>query len=262
MARGIKKHLKRLAAPSSWKLSKNGGTFAPNPSNGPHKLRECLPLVLLIRNRLKYGLTRKEVEKIVHGRMIKVDKKVRTDLSYPLGLMDIVEIEKTGEYFRMLYDTKGRFCSHLISAKEAEYKLCKVIGKYTAKKGIPYIVTKDGRNIRYPDPLIKKNDTIRLNLITGKIEDFISFGIGKISMVTRGHNTGRIGKIIKIETHEGSPDIVYLQDEREDNFLTRLENVFVIGDEREPHISLLPGKGIRLTITEERNLRIAENANK
>lgn len=262
MARGIKRHLKRLAAPSSWMLSKLGGTFAPKPANGPHKMRECIPLILLLRNRLKYALTKKEVTKIVLGKMIKVDKKIRTNSNFPLGLMDVVEIEKTGEHFRMLYDTKGRFCSHLISVKEAEYKLCKVTGTYVAKKGIPYLKTSDGRNIRYPDPLIKNSDTIRLNLITGKIDAFIKFEIGKLAMVTGGNNTGCIGKIIMIEKHLNGQDIVYLKNERGDDFSTRFNNVFVIGDEKDPHISLLPGNGVRLTITEERNIRISEHADK
>ncbi|TYG52929.1 hypothetical protein ES288_D09G068200v1 [Gossypium darwinii] len=33
----------------------------PKPSSGPHKLRECLPLILILRNRLKYSLTYREV---------------------------------------------------------------------------------------------------------------------------------------------------------------------------------------------------------
>merc|ERR1711868_108136 len=57
MARGPKKHLKRLNAPKHWMLDKMGGVWAPRPSTGPHKLRECLPLILVLRNRLKYALT-------------------------------------------------------------------------------------------------------------------------------------------------------------------------------------------------------------
>ncbi len=34
-------------------LDKLGGLFAPKPSPGPHKQRECLPLLLILRNRLK-----------------------------------------------------------------------------------------------------------------------------------------------------------------------------------------------------------------
>lgn len=64
-----------------------GGTFAPRPSCGPHKLRESLPLVIFLRNRLKYALTNAEVTKIVMQRHIKVDGKVRTDINYPSGFM-------------------------------------------------------------------------------------------------------------------------------------------------------------------------------
>jgi ribosomal protein S4E len=68
-------------------LDKLGGVFAPRPSPGPHKLRESLPLVVMLRNRLKYALTRNEVTKIVMQRSIKVDGKVRTDINYPAGFM-------------------------------------------------------------------------------------------------------------------------------------------------------------------------------
>ena len=46
-----KKHQKRLSAPSHWLLDKMSGTYAPKASPGPHKLRDCLPLIVFIRNR-------------------------------------------------------------------------------------------------------------------------------------------------------------------------------------------------------------------
>merc|ERR1712137_593344 len=101
MARGPKKHLKRLVAPKSWMLDKLGGVFAPKPSTGPHKSRECLPLIIFMRNRLKYALTGDEVKKIVKQRLVKVDGKVRTDPRYPAGFMDVVTLERTGENFRV-----------------------------------------------------------------------------------------------------------------------------------------------------------------
>ncbi|NEU36664.1 30S ribosomal protein S4e, partial [bacterium LRH843] len=71
-------------------------------------------------------LTNCEVKKIVMQRLIKVDGKVRTDPNYPAGFMDVVQIEKTNEFFRLIYDVKGRFTIHRITAEEAKYKLCKV----------------------------------------------------------------------------------------------------------------------------------------
>ncbi len=56
--------MKRLAAPKSWMLDKLGGVYAVRPSSGPHRLRECMPVSIFLRNRLKYALTRKEVRQI------------------------------------------------------------------------------------------------------------------------------------------------------------------------------------------------------
>lgn len=47
-------------------------------------------------------------------------------------------------------------------------------------KGIPHLVTHDARTIRYPDPLIKVNDTVRIDLETSKITDFIKFDTGRL----------------------------------------------------------------------------------
>merc|ERR1712137_172589 len=85
MARGPKRHMKRLNAPKHWMLDKMGGTWAPRPSTGPHKLRECLPLCLILRNRLKYALTKKECQQICMLRLVKVDGRVRTDPNFPCG---------------------------------------------------------------------------------------------------------------------------------------------------------------------------------
>ena len=54
--RGVYKHLKRIHAPKSWMLSKVGGIWATKPSQGPHKLRECIPLNYLLRNKLRLAL--------------------------------------------------------------------------------------------------------------------------------------------------------------------------------------------------------------
>ncbi|CAD7688365.1 unnamed protein product [Nyctereutes procyonoides] len=193
MAHSPKKYLKCVAAPKHWMLDKLTGVFAPRPSTGPHKLRECLPLIIFLRNRLKYALTGGGVKKICMQHFIKIDGKVRTDTTYPAGFMDVISIDKTGENFRLIYDTKGRFVVHRITPEEAKYKLCKVRKFFVGTKGIPHLVTHDALTIHYPDPLIKVNDTIQIDLETGKITDFIKFDTGNLCMVTGGANLGRIG---------------------------------------------------------------------
>jgi len=256
MARGPRKHLKRLNAPRHWMLDKLSGAFAPRPSPGPHKLRECLPLALFVRNRLKYALTYDEAKKIMKQRLIKVDGKVRTDVTYPAGIMDVITIEKTGENFRLIYDTKGRYSIHRITPEEAKFKLCKVRKTLMGPKGIPFIVTHDGRTIRYPDPAIKVNDTVLVDIGTSKITDYIKFDSGNQCLITGGHNVGRIGLVINRERHPGGFDIVHVKDAAGNSFATRLNNIFIIGKGNKPFISLPRGKGIRLSIAEERDKRL------
>lgn len=131
MARGPKKHLKRIAAPKSWLLSKIGGVFAPRTSTGPHRMRESIPLSIVLRHRLKYALNGKEVTLIVNDKEnhIRIDGKVRRDTNFPCGLMDVLVLEKTGERYRILYDTKGRFILRSIKKEEANFKLCKIVRK-------------------------------------------------------------------------------------------------------------------------------------
>jgi small subunit ribosomal protein S4e len=238
-------------------LDKLSGVFAPRPSCGPHKLRESLPIVIFIRNRLKYALTYDEAKKIVMQRLIKVDGKVRTDLTFPAGFMDVITIQRTSENFRLIYDAKGRFAVHRITKVESAYKLCKVKKLLVGIKGVPHCVTHDGRTIRYPDPLVKKNDTVKVDIASGKIEDFIKFEPGNVCMITGGRNIGRVGLITHRERHPGSFEIIHVKDSIGHSFATRLNNVFVIGKGTKPWVSLPAGKGIKLSIAEERDKRLA-----
>lgn len=251
MARGPKKHLKRLNAPHHWMLDKLSGVFAPRPSSGPHKLRECLPLILILRNRLKYALTRTEVLKIMKGRYIKVDGKVRIDARFPTGLMDVIRIDKTNENFRLVYDVKGRFSVHRISDEEAKYKLCRVRKIWTGAKAVPYASLHDGRTIRYPDPSVKASDTVKIDIATGKISDIIKFETGNTVMCVGGRNLGRIGIVMSRERHPGSFDIVHVRDAIGHTFATRITNVFTIGKGAKSLISLPKRKGIYRTPLEQ-----------
>jgi small subunit ribosomal protein S4e len=252
--------MKRLAAPKSWMLDKLGGVFSVRPRSGPHKMQESMPITLFLRNRLKYALTAKEVETILKQRLVKIDGKLRTDPKFPAGFMDVIQIEKTGENFRLIYDVKGRFTIHRITNQEAKYKLCRVRKIETGPKNVPFLFTSDGRTIRYPDPIVKANDSIRLDITTGKIMDSIKFEAGNLCMVTGGRNTGRVGTIMHRERHPGSFDIVHVKDAQGHTFATRMAYIFVIGKGNKPYISLPKGAGIKMTVAEERDKRMTQRS--
>ncbi|KAF0524838.1 40S ribosomal protein S4 [Gigaspora margarita] len=124
--------------------------------------------------------------------------------------MDVITIEKNGENFRLIYDAKGRFTIHKITADEATYKLAKV-------KRVQFV-----------------NDTVRIDLKTGKIIEHIKF--------------------------EGTY-IIHVKDAVDRQFATLLTNDFIIGEGNKPSISLLKGKGVKLTISEERDRSVFKKLN-
>jgi small subunit ribosomal protein S4e len=80
-------------------------------------------------------------------------------------------------------------------------------------------------SIRYCDPAIKVNDTVKIDLATGKITDFIKFDTGVIAMATGGRNMGRVGVITHRERHDGGFNIVHIKDAVDNEFATRENNV-------------------------------------
>lgn len=260
MVRGPKKHVKRLAAPKHWMVDKLLGVFAPKSRPGAHKGRESLPLILILRNRLRFALNRGEAMMITKQRLVEVDARVKVDPKTPVGFMDILSIPKTKENFRVSYDVKGRFVLQKIGEEDAKTKLCKVNKVFYQNGSVPAVATHDGRTLRYVDPLVKVGDTVTLDLTTGKVTDFIKFKTGVTVMVTGGANTGRVGNVIDVEKHPGSFDIVHVKDYNGNTFATRIGNIFIIGRNDAASIELPKAQGVRVPLTQDREMKIAVHA--
>jgi len=83
----------------------------------------------------------------------------------------------------------------------------------------------------------------------------IKYENGAQVFIIGGNNIGRVGILQHIEKHPSSFDIAHIKDAAGHHFATRVNNVFVIGEPKKAFISLLPQKGIKLGLIEERNLR-------
>lgn len=71
---------------------------------------------------------------------------------------------------------------------------------------------------------------------------------------------GRVGVITHREKHIGGYEIIHIKDQLERTFATRVSNVFCIGTGLVPMISLPKGKGIKLTLEQERDRRREQKA--
>jgi len=191
-------------------------------------------------------------------RQVQVDGRVRTDVTFPAGFMDVVTIPKTNENFRLLYDTKGRYVPVKVDAEEAKFKLGKVVTSRMGPGGIPFIVTHDGKTMRYPDPDTKVLDSVKINLETMRPVELLKFEVGALVTCHSGRNKGRTGRLVGRDRHPGMFDIVHIKDSAGNDFSTRLGNIMVIGKAKGKSLVTLPrGKGVKLSIAEERDRRLA-----
>lgn len=232
-------HLKRLQASKNFPIERKKFKFTVAPRAGPHAKEESIPLQIIIRDVLKYAETIKQAKKIIKKKEVKIDGKVRTDQKYPVGLMDVIEIPKIGEYYRIIPKT-GKLIISKITKEKAKYKLCQIKNKTNIKKGNIQLNLHDGRNIIIPvkDPKKPKEDaysvgdTLIISLPEQKILEHIKLEKGNLGMVVKGKHAGEVGELKDIRIMIGrEPNKVILKT-KDRAVKTIKDYVFIIGKDK------------------------------
>jgi small subunit ribosomal protein S4e len=233
----MSKHVKRLAAPRSWKIPKKNKTFISKPSPGTHKTTESIALVSLIRDYLGYAANAREARQIIQSGGVLIDNTARKDSTFPVGLMDIVSVPATKEYFVVLFDKRGKLFLSELKKKEAENKFLKIVGKTIIKGGNLQLNLHDGRNILIPvkDPkkpkedVFKTGDTLVFDLTKKAIKDHLKFEKGATVVVTAGSHRSKVVTVEETKvTRSSIPNEVFLKGEDGKTFRTISDYVFVI----------------------------------
>ncbi|CAB4056390.1 RP-S4e [Lepeophtheirus salmonis] len=220
-------------------LDKLGGVFTTRPSSGPHKLRSGHHHEAATRESGRKGSHGPSLPRGLHGR--DPDRTNQRELP--------PHLRREGTIHR---------APHHGSRSQIQALPCEGRQNRAQERALPL-------HFRWThDPLSRSSypgqDSIRLDINTGKIMDSVKFDTGNLCMVTGGRNTGRVGVIMHRERHPGSFDIVHVKDSNGHTFATRLDYTFVIGKDNKPYISLPKGGGIKLTIAEERDKRLSQKA--
>ncbi len=234
---GSRKHLKRYKAPKSWPIHPKEDTWTVKPSAGSHAIIDSIPLTLVIRDILKLADNAREAKRIINSGNVLVDGRIVKDYKFPVGFMDIVEIPKTGESYRVLLDRKGRL--QLDSIDDNNSKLCKIVNKTTIKGGKTQLNLHDGKNVIIDEDDYSVGDVISLKVPEQEINEAFALAEGATVLVTGGKHTGELGTVTEIiENQSSNPNTIIIQNSAKDDFLTLKDYAFVVGNE-EPAISLL-----------------------
>ncbi len=200
------RQLKREPAPAFWPIKRKLMTWAPRTRPGPHARERSIPLVTIVRESLGYAKTAREAIHIINTGKVKIDGIIRKDHRFPVGLMDVLQIQGADNIFRILPEPNKGLTPKPIDQKEAGFKLCKIVGKKTVEGGKTQLNLHDGRNLivqpREPrqktDPEFSVGAAIQLGLPEQKILRSIAFQPGALGLVIDGRNQGLAGKITSI----------------------------------------------------------------
>ncbi|MFX0029444.1 MAG: 30S ribosomal protein S4e [Candidatus Hermodarchaeota archaeon] len=203
---GGQKILKRLNTPAFLQIKRKHGKFFVKPSPGPHPNRFCLPLLHIVRDLLKIVDNHREAKKLIGLGYFKVDGKIVRDNGFPIGLMDVLSIEKMKKYYRILPDSHYGLRLHEITEEESTFKLCRITNKTNVKGGNLQLNLHDGRNIliKVNDPrnpkedIYKRMDVLKISLPEQDIMKILKFKENNLAIIMSGKNIGQIGKIINI----------------------------------------------------------------
>lgn len=196
-------HLKRHMMPKTWKISRKGKIYTVAPSPGPHPKKNCIPLLIIVRDILKYAETGDEAKKIIKRGLISVDGIARKDHRYPAGFMDSISVKGTGEYFRVALGPKGLFLEKA-EASDANKKLCIIRKRYTTKGKVQCIALHDGRVIRLGKDKTeyKPGETVAIELPSQRIIGHFKVEKGANAVILSGRNMGVHGKIKEVRDRE------------------------------------------------------------
>ncbi len=241
--KGPSRHLKRLPSPSFWSIRRKSGKWIMRTSPGPHSLKTSIPVGVVLRDELKYAKSAKEAKTIVLQRKIFIDGKSRVNKRYPIGLMDVISVPDSKEFFRVLPD-HGRKLKFLpITEDDAKHKLVKITGKKTQPGGKIQLNLHDGCNkvVSAEEDNYKVNDVLKISVPEKDIEDHIEFKEMQQSIVTGGRSQGAQGMIIGLGPEPGWKKTCTIRTPEGEDVRTLARYVFVVGS-KEPVIALQAGE--------------------
>jgi len=206
--KGKTARLKRKPAPKYWPIHRKESPWVVKPASGPHSLQTCLPMTLVLRDVLGVAGTRKEGKLILSEGNIQVNGIVRKKDDFPIGLMDVISMPDSNQYYRVVPSHKG-LTLFSISKEDAKYKFARVEDK-TAITGGVQVALHDGTNmlIKVADPKnpvevpYRTFDILKINVATGEVAEKLCTKEGNTALITGGKNIGVQGKIVEIEKTE------------------------------------------------------------
>jgi len=192
-------HLKREQSPKQWPIERKGTTYLIKPS---YSTEQGIPILLVLRDILKFAKTRREVRKALNAKQILLNGKAVFNEGNNAVLFDVITIKsQDGEQekdYKVIIGKNKKFHVEEISKDKAGYKIAKVINKKTLKGKKIQTNLSDGRNF-LSDIKCKVNDSVLIDLKNKKLDKVLPLKENAKVIVFAGKHAGESGTIKAIE---------------------------------------------------------------
>lgn len=218
---------KRLDTPRSLILPRKKYFWAPTPLPGKHSRESSMPVLLAIRDYLRFADKEREASRILNSGSVLVDGKTIRKRKVGIGLMDVLTIVPLKASYRVLLDERGKLILRKENDQTKNLKPLKVMNKVTISGGKMQVVFHDGETILSDDKNISTGDVAIVTVPEKKIEHVLKLQPGSRAFLIGGNHVGKFVTVKSIEVKKSSSsNLVHF----EENFSTTAENVFVIGN--------------------------------
>ncbi len=222
----VKQHLKRIAVPKTWTLSKKAEKFVARPNPGAHSMSTSIPLIIILRDLLGYTKTKRETVKVLLEKNVLVNQKRVKDSKFPVGIMDTLSFTEIDEHYRIMINKKGNLCLNKTTKERTMIRPVKIAGKSTLKKGLIQLNFTDGTNMIIKKDDYKVGDTLIIEF-PGKIKEHYSIAQGSYVYFTKGKQVGNSGVIENVSQEK----IIFKQKDGSSQETSR-KYAFVVGKEK------------------------------
>lgn len=186
---------KRSASPEFWQISRKDKRFVVRTSPGPHPKNYSYPLLVVLRDILGLAKTRREALSVLNEGKVRIDGRVVKSESFPVGLMDVIDLPNVGRSYRMV-PQYGRLVPVEIDEKEKELKLCYVKSKKTVKGSKTSCSLHDGRVI-FPEAEVdvRPGDSCIIKIPSQEYQASFRLGKESLALLIRGEKSGEIATV-------------------------------------------------------------------
>ncbi|MEM4637593.1 MAG: S4 domain-containing protein [Candidatus Woesearchaeota archaeon] len=186
----MKRHLKRINAPKTWKVKRKGIKFITRSNPGGMNKLLTIPISNILKYDLKVATNTKEVKNLLQNKNVFVNHKAVRDYKYPVCFEDVVTINNIN--YRLIIGKDGILKLINVPDEESDLVIAKIIGK-SYVKGKLQLNLFNGMNVFFEKQHYKVGDSLLVTLKEKIIKEHIPLEKGALVLLYKGKHVGKIG---------------------------------------------------------------------